>query len=71
MADEFEVVCGDALVKFFDADRGHVHESLLFGGKGIADDDSTRTGRIKAATRTAAEPATIAAMNRAPEKPAA
>jgi hypothetical protein len=46
MADEFEVVCGDALVKFFDADRGHVHESLLFfmrpscsAAKAIADDD--------------------------------
>ena len=46
MADEFEAVCGDALVKFFDADRGHVHESLLFfmrpscsAAKAIADDD--------------------------------
>jgi hypothetical protein len=39
--------------------------------KAIGDGDPAGTGRIKATTRTAAEPAIIAAINRAPEKPAA
>jgi len=73
MAGEVEVVSDDALVKLFDADRGHVHETVLFfmrpscsAAKAIADDDSTPTGRIKAATRTADEPATIAAAKLLP-----
>jgi hypothetical protein len=75
MAHDVEVVFSpydNSPVKLFDADRGHVHETLLFSvAKAIGDDDPARTGRIKAATRTAAKPAMIAAIRRAPEKPAA
>jgi hypothetical protein len=75
MADDVGVVFSshnDALVKLFDAHRGHAHEALLFSAaKAISDDDPAGTGRIKATTRTAAEPAIIAAINKAPEKPAA
>jgi len=74
----FEVVCDDALVKLFDTDRGHVHETVFFfmrpscsAAKAIADDDSTPTGRIKAATTIAERPAMTAAVSSAATKPAA
>jgi hypothetical protein len=61
MADDVGVVFSphnDALVKLFDAHHGHAHEALLFStAKAIGDDDPARSGRIKATTRTAAEPA--------------
>jgi len=45
-------------VKLFDADRSHAQVTLLFtAANAIGNNDLARTGRIKAATRTAAEPA--------------
>jgi hypothetical protein len=59
MAEDVGVVFSPhALVKLFDAHHGHAHEALLFStAKAIGDDDPARSGRIKATTRTAAEPA--------------
>lgn len=78
MADDFEGVFSPydgALVKLFDVDRGHAHETFPFsfpfsGAKTIGDANPARTDRIKAATRTAAKPAMIAAIRRTPENPA-